>query len=65
MIDQLVHIWKFKDDGDRRAHCGRVREQGFRRGVRFEVSKKVLDLFLAPVSKKVLGLFWPPPLAPT
>jgi hypothetical protein len=38
MINQLVHIWKFKDDGDRRAHwAGRVREQGFRRGVCFEV----------------------------
>jgi len=36
MINQLVHIWKFKDDGDRRAHWA-AREQGFRRGVRFEV----------------------------
>lgn len=24
MINQLVHIWKFKDDGDRRAHWAAV-----------------------------------------
>jgi hypothetical protein len=37
-INQLVHLWKFDDDADRRAHLGsRVREQGFCRGLCLEV----------------------------
>ena len=37
-INQLVHLWKFDDDG--RSSCAlgsRVREQGFRRGLRLEI----------------------------
>jgi NIPSNAP len=38
-INQLVHLWKFNDDADRRAHWASVfREQGLRRGLRREVS---------------------------
>ena len=37
-INQLVHLWKFDDDADRRAHWAAVYcEQGFRRGFRLEV----------------------------
>ena len=38
MINQLAHLWKFDDDADRRAHCLGVRQQGFRRRLRREVS---------------------------
>jgi hypothetical protein len=37
MINQLVHLWKFNDDADRRAHWGGVRQQGLRRRVCGEV----------------------------
>jgi hypothetical protein len=37
MINQLVHIWKFKDDGDRRALAGVFEKKDFVEGVRFEV----------------------------
>ena len=43
-INQLVHLWKFDDDADRRAHLGsRVREQGFCRGLRLQVPPLVDD----------------------
>jgi hypothetical protein len=38
MINQLVHIWKFKDDGDRRAHWAAVfANKDFVEGFRFQV----------------------------
>jgi hypothetical protein len=37
MINQLVHLWKFTDDADRRAHCRSIWQQGLRRGLRGEV----------------------------
>ena len=37
-INQLVHLWKFDDDADRRAALGRsIREPGFCRRLRLEV----------------------------
>jgi hypothetical protein len=36
-INQLVDLWKFDDDADRRALGSRVCEQGFRRRLRLEV----------------------------
>ncbi len=36
-INQLVHLWKFDDDADRRSHWGRcLRQQGLRRGLCLE-----------------------------
>jgi NIPSNAP len=29
-INQLVHLWKFDDDADRRKHCRGLRQQGLR-----------------------------------
>jgi hypothetical protein len=37
-INQLVHLWKFDDDADRRAHWASVFASKFRRGLRGEVS---------------------------
>ena len=37
-VNQLVHLWKFDDDADRRAHWASVYcQQGFRRGLCREV----------------------------
>jgi hypothetical protein len=37
-INQLVHLWKFEDDADRRGHWAAVYANKFRRGVCLEVS---------------------------
>jgi hypothetical protein len=42
-INQLVHLWKFDDDADRRALGVGVLEQGFRRGLRLEVPPAAND----------------------
>ena len=43
-INQLVHLWKFDDDADRRAALGRsIREQGFCRRFRLEVPPPAND----------------------
>jgi hypothetical protein len=43
-INQLVHLWKFDDDADRRAHWAAVyAKKGFRRGFRLEVPSAAND----------------------
>ena len=37
MVNQLVHLWKFDDDADRRALGLGIRQQGFRRRLRREI----------------------------